>query len=577
MKWRLKILLMCLACTLSALVLQTTLFQNTSSRILYNRVKEETMGSLQNMQNSIYSYLNTMEGNLIKIYDEDDFVKALHSGAGADELKREYLALARDFTLSAFETTDSVKALYLYNDEHEIISTYRRAVTPKHNYPTDIYLDPQYNGDTIKAYLESGDTGMLISSYYNTYRETDIIHLVMKIFAGYRYDHAVGYVVCDVDSSVLTDMMEQCIANDSAFVWLQPSGDRIAVSIGIPEEEMTEAELLDVADTELFQVAQTRYDLTAYSLMPQELLRQNARALSLNLLTIASVMILVAAVLTSAVLRSMTRPLDNLTGTMNRIKEGQTGLRVQVDRKDEFGMLGRNFNEMLDRLDDLRLQEQEHIRLLDQAEFRALQAQINPHFLYNTLETMAGIAEMEDCPQVSQLSYSLSRIFRYSLNTKEVFSTVAKEVEHLKNYTYIMNVRMNNEVEYIYDVDPAARYVSMPRLSLQPLVENALNHGLKNKAGSKVVQIIGKLEDDNLILSVADNGVGMDAEAMNRSLERNEARHAASGNSIGLHNINSRLKLLHGEQYGLKIESELGQGTRVTMTIPLKKAVNADE
>ena len=577
MKWRVKILIMCLACTLSALVLQTVLFQDTSSQILYNRVKEETMGSLQNMQNSIYSYLNTMEGNLIKIYDEDDFVKDLHSGADAGELKREYLALARDFTLSAFETTDAVKALYLYNADHEVISTFRRAVTPKHNYPTDLYSDPQYNGDTIKAYMESSDRGILISSYYNTYRETNIIHLVMKIFAGYQYDHAVGYVVCDVDSSALAERMEQCIANDSAFVWLQPSGDRIAVSIGIPEEEMTEAELLDVADTELFRVAQNRYDLTAYSLMPQELLRQNATALSLNLLTIATVMILVAVVLTSVVLRSMTRPLDNLTGTMNRIKEGQTGLRAQVDRKDEFGMLGRNFNEMLDRLDDLRLQEQEHIRLLDQAEFRALQAQINPHFLYNTLETMAGIAEMEDCPQVSQLSYSLSRIFRYSLNTKEAFSTVAKEIEHLKNYTYIMNVRMNNEVEYIYDIDPAARYVSMPRLSLQPLVENALNHGLKNKAGSKVVQIIGKLEDDNLILSVADNGVGMDAEAMNRSLERNESRHAASGNSIGLHNINSRLKLLHGEQYGLKIESELGQGTRVTMTIPLKKAVNADE
>ena len=117
----------------------------------------------------------------------------------------------------------------------------------------------------------------------------------------------------------------------------------------------------------------------------------------------------------------------------------------------------------------------------------------------------------------------------------------------------------------------------MPRLSLQPLVENALNHGLKNKAGRKVVHICGKLDGVNLLLTVADNGVGMDAEAMNRSLERNEPRHSASGNSIGLHNINSRLKLLHGEQYGLIIESVLGQGTRVTMTIPLKKAVNPDE
>ncbi len=592
MKWRLKILIMCLACTLSALVLQTVLFSNTSSQILYNRVKDETMGSLQNLQNSVYSYLNTMESRLIKIYDEDEFISALNSDTGIRELKQEFLGLAQDFTLSAFETADGVKAVYLYNAEHKIISTFRRAVTPRHNYPTDIYSDPQYNGEIIKAYMDSKKTGMLISSYYNTYRETDIVRLVMKIFAGYQYDQAVGYVVCDVDSSTITSLMEKCVANDSAFVWLQPAGDRVAVSIGILDEEMlefqrfsekiaggnmTEEPLIGATDTELFQVSQNRYDLTAYSLMPQELLRQNAQALSLNLIMIASVMILVAVVLTSIVLRSMTRPLDKLTGTMDRIKEGQTQLRAAVDRKDEFGMLGKNFNEMLDRLEALRIKEQEHIRLLDQAEYRALQAQINPHFLYNTLETMAAIAEMEDCPQVSQLSYSLSRIFRYSLNTKEAFSTVAKEIEHLKNYTYIMNVRMHDEVEYRYDVDSKVHYTQIPRLSIQPLVENALNHGLKNKAGSKIVVITGKLEDDDLVISVADNGVGMDAEAMNRSLRRNDQRSAATGTSIGLHNINARLKLLHGEQYGLWIESVPNQGTRVTMTIPQKKTVNADE
>lgn len=592
MKWRMKILVMCLACTLSALVLQTVLFLNTSSQLLYNRVKDETMGSLRNLQNSVYSYLNTMESRLIEIYDEDEFVNALNAGTGIQELKQEFLALAQDFALSAFDTADGVKAVYLYNAEHEIISTFRRAVTPRHNYPTDIYSDPQYNGGIIKAYMESEKTGMMISSYYNTHRETDIVRLVMKIFAGYQYDRAVGYVVCDVDSSAITGLMEQCIANESAFVWLQPAGDRVAVSIGAADEEMadfqrfseriaggaaTEDALAGATDTELFQVSQSRYDLTAYSLMPQELLRQNAQALSLNLITLAAVMILVAVVLTSVVLRSMTRPLDNLTGTMDRIKEGQTQLRAAVDRNDEFGMLGENFNEMLDRLEALRIKEQEHIRLLDQAEYRALQAQINPHFLYNTLETMAAIAEMEACPQVSQLSYSLSGIFRYSLNTREAFSTVAKEIEHLKNYTYIMNVRMHDEVEYRYDLDPEVYRAQIPRLSIQPLVENALNHGLKNKAGSKLVVITGKLEAGDLVLSVADNGVGMDAEAMNRSLGSNEQRSAAAGTSIGLHNIHARLRLLHGEQYGLRIESVPGQGTRVTMTIPQKKTVNEDE
>lgn len=592
MKWRMKILLMCLACTLTALVLQTVLFQNTSSQILTNRVKAETVGSLQNLQNSVYSYLNNMESNLIKIYEEDEFVDALNKGTDISDLQGSFLSLARDFTLSAFETTEGVRAVYLYNADHQVISAYRRYVTPKHNYPTDLYSDPQYNGDTIRDYIESSETGMVISSYYNTHREKNIIHLVMKIFAGYQYDRAVGYIVCDVDSDTIAALMKKCIADPTQFVWLQPSGDRVALSIGqLSEDQQADfqqisgenagnasaRELEDLADTELFQVSQTRYDLTAYSLMSREILRQNQAALSVNLATIAALMLLVAVVLTSAVVRSMTQPLDKLTRTIDRIKAGQTQLRVEVDRNDELGMLSRNVNEMLDNLEDFRMKEQEHIRLLDQAEYRALQAQINPHFLYNTLETMAGIAEMEECPQVSQLSYSLSRIFRYSLNTKEGLSTVAKEIEHLKNYTYIMSERMHDNVQYVYDIDPGAEYAPIPRLSLQPLVENALNHGLKNRAGEKKVRISAKLLGEELLVSVEDNGVGMDAEAINRSLSQEDLHRAATGTSIGLHNINARLKLLYGEQYGLRVESQPGRGTRVRMTIPQKKAGDADE
>lgn len=593
MKWRMKILLMCLACTMSALVLQTVLFQNTSSRLLTQRVEAETVGSLRNLQNSIYSYLNNMESNLIKIYDEEAVVDALNEGTNAKILQKEFANLARDFTLSAFETSDGVRALYLYNAEHQVISAYRRYVTPKHNYPTDIFLNPQYNGDIIRSYIESSDTGMMISSYYNTYREKDILHLVMKIFAGYQYDRAVGYIVCDVDSDTIAALMKKCIADPTQFVWLQPSGDRVAMSIGTLEEEQradfqqiseetagrgTGNELEDLTDTKLFCVDQIRYDLTAYSLMPREILLQNQAALSMSLATIAALMILVAVILTSVVVRSMTRPLDNLTKTIDRIKSGETQLRVQVDRNDELGMLSRNVNEMLDNLEDFRIKEQEHIRLLDQAEYRALQAQINPHFLYNTLETMAGIAEMEECSRVSGLCYSLSRIFRYSLNTKEGLSTVAKEIEHLKHYTYIMSERMHDDaVEYGYDIDSEVLHAPIPRLSLQPLVENALNHGLKNRAGQKNVAISGKILGDDLVIRVADNGTGMDAEAMNRRLSAEDPRRATTGTAIGLGNINARLKLLYGEHYGLWIESEPDRGTMVTMTLPGRRAENTDE
>lgn len=591
MKWRMKILLMCLACTMSALVLQTILFRNTSSRILTQRVEAESIGSLQNLQNSIYSYLNDMESKLIKIYDADTVINSLNTATDTGTLQKELANLARDFTLSAFETSDGVRALYIYNAEHRLISNYRRYVTPKHNYPMDIHEDPQYNGQVIRNYMESSKTGLLISSYYNTHREKNMIHLVMKLFAGYNYSRAVGYIVCDIDSNTITALMKKSIADPTQFVWLQPAGDRVAVSIGQLGEDLQTDFLQiseetaglgkgrrpeDLADTKLFQVAQSRYDLTAYSLMSPEILRQNQEALSMDLATIAALMILVAVVLTFLVVRSMTRPLDRLTRTIDRIKAGQTQLRVQVDRNDELGMLSQNVNEMLDNLDAFRRKEQEHIRLLDQAEYRALQAQINPHFLYNTLETMAGIAEMEECPQVSGLCYSLSRIFRYSLNTKEGLSTVEKEIGHLKNYAYIMSERMHDDVQYLYEIEPGTEQAQIPRLSLQPLVENALNHGLKNCTGRKQVRIRTQMQGEDLVITVADNGVGMDAEAMNLRLAAEDLSSATAGSAIGLANINARLKLLGGERYGLRVESEPGCGTAVIMTMPGKGGEQPD-
>ena len=152
-----------------------------------------------------------------------------------------------------------------------------------------------------------------------------------------------------------------------------------------------------------------------------------------------------------------------------------------------------------------------------------------------------------------------------------------KEIGHLKNYVYIMNERMHDDVHYIYEIEPGTEQARIPRLSLQPLVENALNHGLKNQVGPKQVRICCQTQGDNLVIKVADNGVGMDAEAMNRRLETEDPRSATTGKAIGLSNINARLKLLWSSSYGLRVESAPGAGTTVIMTLPGKEAetVNA--
>lgn len=607
MKLRLKILAMCLGCTLFALILQTLLFQRTSSEIIYSWSKEESVNSLQNMQNEIYAFLKKMESNLIEVYNEQELIEALKDEQTISSLRARFYRKAYEIGTTDFDTSDGVVSLYLYTPDHKIISTYRRAMTPKHNYPFDLYEeDETCNVRKIQEFVESGRTGMLVSSYYNEYRGTDILHLVLKLFDNRNYNKVIGYVVCDVDSKAVRSIMEKYSTDRTMYIWLQPVNDRAALSIGAlnPDEEDIYREIAgqiqsgnedgddarSAENQEFFEVRQNKYNLTAYSLMPQELLQENQKALTANLILIGVIMVGAAAVLTFILSRNLTRPLEELMRTMEKIKNGDTSVRVKTQggkmcrrniRKfghspelpslggsDEIGMLGQNFNEMLDRIEELAEKEKKTTYLLGQAKYNALQAQINPHFLYNTLETMSSIAQIRECPEVSRLSMSLSNIFRYSLNMKDHFSTVSKEIMHLKNYCYVMEVRMQDGIRYIYEVEEEALSKEIPRLSLQPLVENALNHGLRNKRGGKEVRISAKHEGQMMLLCIADNGVGMDARGMNEKLKENDMRYVEQGKSIGLHNINARLKMLYGTDFGLRIESAPDQGTKVYMEIP---------
>ncbi len=632
LKLRLKILAMCLGCTLFALILQTLLFQRTSSEIIYNWSKEESVNSLQNMQNEIYAFLKKMESNLIEVYNEQELIKALKEEQTIGSLRAGFYRKAYEIGTTDFDTSDGVVSLYLYTPDHEIISTYRRAMTPKHNYPSDLYEEADAcNVRKIQEFVESGRTGMLVSSYYNEYRSTDILHLVLKLFDNRNYNKVIGYVVCDVDSKAVRSIMEKYSTDRAMYIWLQPVNDRAALSIGVlnPDEEDIYREITgqiqlgnedgedarSAANQEFFEVSQNKYGLTAYSLMPQELLQENQKVLTANVILIGVIMVGAATVLTFILSRNLTRPLDELMRTMEKIKNGDTSVRVNTrGRKmrrgvfgvsgrfreflfreppsqvplsqelpsqvpllqelpslgglDEIGMLGQNFNEMLDRIEELAEKEKKTTYLLGQAKYNALQAQINPHFLYNTLETMSSIAQIRECPEVSRLSMSLSNIFRYSLNMKDHFSTVSKEIMHLKNYCYVMEVRMQDGIRYIYEVEEEALLKKIPRLSLQPLVENALNHGLRNKRGGKEVRISAKHEGELMRLCIADNGVGMDARSMNEKLKENDIRYVEQGKSIGLYNINARLKMLYGIDYGLRIESAPNQGTKVYMEIP---------
>ncbi|MBO5371959.1 MAG: histidine kinase [Lachnospiraceae bacterium] len=589
-KMHTKILLLCLGVTFFALIFQMILFQQSSSRMIYEQAKNESFHSLQNMQEDVYNLIKGIEKVLIESYNEREFIQDLKNEKSIKQMRNTYSREAYNIATNNFETTDGVVALYLYNVNNEIISTYRRAVTPRHKYPTDIYAEEStYNSAIVKEYVQSDNTRMLISSYYNTAREKEIIRYVLKLYNNGNAKDIIGYVVCDVDSKNLTAIIEKYSNNENMYLWFQPTGDRPAACVGtLNADEVSALEdfqksiqsgkegdktTIESGNRVFFHLEQDKYNFGAYSLMPQEMFYANQRILAHNLILILVAMFAVAVVVTYVVTKTLTKPLENMTVTAKKIKEGDTKLRMEVLEQDEIGILGQNFNDLLDTIEDLISEEYKTKLLLNRAEYNALQAQINPHFLYNTLDTMGSIAEMQECRQVSALCQSLSNIFRYSLDMKHPFSTVAKEMVHLKNYIYVMDVRMRDHINYQFDIEEEVLKAEIPRLSIQPIVENALNHGLRNSRKAKEVCISAKAEGELMEIIVKDNGVGMSEEKIKSLFDTEGAENTGETEgkkSIGIQNIHMRMKMFYGEEYGIEIESKEGEGTCVKLRIPQK-------
>jgi len=316
---------------------------------------------------------------------------------------------------------------------------------------------------------------------------------------------------------------------------------------------------------------QVKYRLTAWSLVPQELLEESQNVLTRNMLVIAFLVVLVALASVFLISRSLTKPLAGIMVSLGRIKDGETDLRLTGLKSDEIGVLGQSINDMLDRIQDLIALEYNAELQLKHAEYKALQAQVNPHFLYNTLDTMGSIATAQHVPTVATMCHAMSNLFRYSLDMKEPLSTIGSEIVHLKNYLYVMNVRTGNSLDVDIEIDPVLLGEQVPRLSLQPLVENSVNHGLKNRRGSKKIRIRGEADGQTLKLSVHDNGVGMDADEINRQLTDPGSVTEKNG-SIGLGNIHARVALLFGSGFGIKVASSSADGTLVTLTVPRVEA-----
>lgn len=272
-----------------------------------------------------------------------------------------------------------------------------------------------------------------------------------------------------------------------------------------------------------------------------------------------------------AISRSIYIPIKRLHDVTTTITKDD--LQVLVTRKnaDEIAELGLSFNIMIGKIRELLAAKMKEQESLKKAELRALQAQINPHFLYNTLDTIIWMAEAQQIDQVVRLVSALSSFFRISLSKGRDWITIGEEIERTRSYLTIQKMRYRDILDYRIEVDEAVANNTILKLILQPLVENALYHGIKNKRSGGMIHVRARpTGEDQIVLEVEDNGIGFTPDKLARVQAQlnDDSDEIRLESGFGIDNVNKRVQLYYGRQYGLSIESEQGVGTCVTLVIP---------
>lgn len=264
----------------------------------------------------------------------------------------------------------------------------------------------------------------------------------------------------------------------------------------------------------------------------------------------------------------MLRPIQVLAQAAGRISEGDLDARADVDSRDEIAVLADRFNDMAGNIQTLVVKVREDEQKMRKADLRLLQEQINPHFLYNTLDNIVWLIEGNEPDEAVEMVVTLSEFFRLVLSKGKEFITIRQEEQHISSYLQIQGKRYHDILDYHIYIDPEIYEYQIPKLTLQPLVENALYHGIKYKRSRGMIEITGTKEGENLYLTVADDGVGMYEDEL-KKLEKEISRPCKETESgFGLANVNERIRMYFGSEYGMKIWSEKGSGTRITIEIP---------
>lgn len=275
---------------------------------------------------------------------------------------------------------------------------------------------------------------------------------------------------------------------------------------------------------------------------------------------------------TKRISKGITEPIRKLQNLMTTVENGALEFIGPIKGTDEIRCLAHDYDIMVGKIHELMETNSREHELKRKSDLKALQAQINPHFLYNTLDSIIWMGEMGQSKAVVKMTSALSKLFRISISKGNEIITLKDELAHVESYLTIQEMRYQDKFRYFFDIDPNLLEHPILKITLQPLVENAIYHGIKEGEKQGIINIVSSYYDNKVVIRVKDNGEGMDnrtLKALNDGLNSNQDdKYQMDKQGMGLRNVHQRIKLYFGKEYGLSIESTLGYGTTIIVTIP---------
>jgi len=324
-----------------------------------------------------------------------------------------------------------------------------------------------------------------------------------------------------------------------------------------------------LVSTNLFEPLQW----TIVSVIPLDEITEERKEINQVIVRIGALCLLLALVVSFLLSRSITRPIFRLAKTMRDIRTGRLNVRSPYRSADEIGYLSEGFNNLMDRLEDLMAENLEEQRTKAEIQFKLLQAQLQPHFLYNTIETIISLVKLNMKPEAIAAAKDLADFYKISLSKGDDIITIRDEMQLTQSYLQIQQLRYVEYMAFTMEIDEEILACPIPKLTLQPIVENAIYHGLKRRTEKGELRIAGYRHEDEVRIEIYDNGTGMEPSRIQAISSENGGSGETSG--FGVKNVRHRIRMLYGERYGLEWESEVGVYTKVLIRLPFVKPKEA--